>query len=211
MEERHLTPLAGVLSVILFVASVFVVESSGVTDDDASGAELAEYLADNLGTLAIGTVLWGVATIALIWFLDGLRTHILPASGQLARLAYGFGFAAALFLLASVLPDVAGALASDNFDRSLDAGAAEAMTSLGDGFFIAAELMLAGFFFVVGLASIRARVLPAWVGGISLVLALVALVPPIGWAVVVFAFPLWLLLVSALLWRGSRPATLQPV
>jgi hypothetical protein len=46
-------------------------------------------------------VLCGVGIIALIWFLDGLRTHVLPESARLARLTYGFGFAAALFLLAS--------------------------------------------------------------------------------------------------------------
>ncbi len=208
MDERRVTPLAGVLSVVLFVVSVLVAEAdSNSPDDDATGAELASYLADNLGTLAIGTVLWGLGTIALIWFLDGLRTRIAPASGQLARLAYGFGFAAALFLLASIVPEVAGALASDNLDRNLEGGAAEAMTALGDGFFIAAELMLVGFFLAVGLAAVRARVLPAWVGWISLVLAVVALIPPIGWAVVVFAFPLWLLLVSALLWRQPTVET----
>lgn len=211
MEDKRVTPLAGVLSVVLFIVSVFVVESGDLPGDDATGAELAAYLGDSLSELAIGAVLWGLATIALIWFLDGLRTHIAPASSQLGRLAYGFGFAAALFLLASVMPDVAGALASDNLDRSLEGGAAEAITALGDGFFIAAELMLAGFFFTVGLAALRARALPAWFGGISLVLALVALVPPIGWAVVVFGFPLWLLLASALLWRENRSTGLEPV
>ena len=204
MDERRITPIAGVLSVVLLVVAVLVAESESKSpDEQATGAELATYLADNLGSLAIGTVLWGLGTIALIWFLDGLRARIAPASGQLARLAYGFGFAAALFLLASVVPEVAGALASDNLERNLEGGAAEALTSLGDGFFIAAELMLAGFFFTVGLAALRARALPAWLGWISLVLAVVALIPPIGWAVVVFAFPLWLLLVSALLWRSA--------
>jgi MFS family permease len=212
MDERRITPLAGVLSVVLLVVAVLVAESESKSpDDDATGAELATYLADNLGSLAIGTVLWGLGTIALIWFLDGLRTHILPASSQLARLTYGFGFAAALFLFASVVPEVAGALTSDNLDRNLEGGAAEALTALGDGFFIAAELMLAGFFFAIGLAALRARALPAWLGGVSLVLALVAIVPPIGWAVVVFAFPLWLLVVSALLWRAKPTAAVQPV
>ena len=206
MDERSVTPIAGVVSIVLFVIGVFVIESGDTPGDEATGAELATYLADSLDTLAIGAVLWGLGIIALIWFLDGLRTHLLPASGQLARLAYGFGFAAALFLLASVMPDVAGALAADNLERELESGAAEAISSLGDGFFIAAELMLVGFFLTVGLASVRGRALPVWVGWISLLLALVAVIPPIGWAVVVFAFPAWVLLVSGLLWGRGRPA-----
>ena len=206
MEDRRVTPLAGFVSIVLFVIGVFVIESGDTPDEEATGSEIAAYLADSLDTLAIGAVLWGVGIIALIWFFDGLRTHVLPASGQLARLTYGFGFAAALFLLASSMPDVAGALASDNLERDLEGGAAEAISSLGDGFFIAAELMLAGFFFAVGLASVRARALPAWLGWISLALAVIALIPPIGWAVVVFALPIWVLLVSALLWLEKKPA-----
>ena len=205
MEDRRVTPLAGALSVVLFVVAIFVMDSDS-PGDKATGAEIAAYLADNLGPLAVGVMIFGVGTIALIWFLDGLRSRIAPASAQLARLAYGFGFATALFMLASVMPDVAGAFASDTLDRNLEPGAAEVFHSIGDGFFFAAETMLAGFFFAVGLAAMRARVLPGWLGGVSLVLAFVALIPPIGWAVVVFGFPLWLLLVSALLWRDSKPA-----
>jgi hypothetical protein len=200
------TPLAGVLSVVLFVIGVFVLESGDTPGDDATGAEIAAYFADTLDRLAIGALLWGVGIIALIWFLDGLRTHILPASDQLARLTYGFGFAAALFILASVMPDVAGALASDNLDRKLDPGAAEAFDSMGDAFFIAAEIMLAGFFSAVGLAAVRGRSLPMWLGWISLALAVVALILPIGWAVVIFAFPLWILVVSALMWMRREPS-----
>ena len=77
---------------------------------------------------------------------------------------------------------------------------------MGDAFFIAAELMLAGFFSAVGLAAVRGRALPMWLGWISLALAVVALILPIGWAVVVFAFPLWILLVSALLWMRREPS-----
>lgn len=206
MEDRRITPLAGFLSVVLFVIGVFVLESGDMPDDDATGAQIATFFSDNLERLALGAICWGLGVIALIWFLDGLRTHILPASGQLARLTYGFGFAAAIFILASALPDVAGALASDNLDRALDPGAAEAFDNLGDAFFIGAELMLAGFFSAVGLAAIQRRVLPIWLGWISLILAVVAVILPIGWAVVIFAFPLWLLLVSALLWLRREPS-----
>jgi hypothetical protein len=64
--------------------------------------------------------------------------------------------------------------------------------------------LLAGFLLAVGLAAVRLRVLPAWLGWISLVLGVVALVPPIGWAVVVFAFPLWIVGVAAFLWRDGK-------
>ena len=70
--------------------------------------------------------------------------------------------------------------------------------------------MLVGFFLATGLAAIRARALPVWVGWFALLLAVVALIPPIGWAVVVFGFPIWILIVSVLMWRGAEPAAVEP-
>jgi hypothetical protein len=194
---------------VLFVVGVFVIESGDIPEDDATGAEIAAYYADGLNRLATGAVLWGIGILALILFLDGLRTRVLPASARLARLTYGYGFAAALFLLGSIMPDVSAALASDNLDRPLESGAAELASSLGDGFFIAAELMLVGFFVAVGLAAVRLRALPAWLGWISFLLAVVAVILPIGWAVVVFGLPIWVLITSAVLWFGNREAAPQ--
>jgi hypothetical protein len=152
-------------------------------------------------------VLWGIGTIALVWFLDGLRSHLARASDQLGRLAFFFGFGVALLMLASFVPDVAGAFASDELDGELEPGAAQAIGSLGDGFFFGAEVMLAGMFFFVGLAAVRARALPVWFGWFSLLLAVVALIPPIGWAVVIWGFPLWVLIAAVVLWRGPAAST----
>lgn len=201
MHDRRLTPLMGVLGVVLFVISTFVVESSDTPDDDSTAADIAAYYDGELGKLALGLILAGLGAIALVWFLDGLRAHIARASEQLGRLTFFFGFAAVLFLIASALPDVAAAFSTDELERALEPGAAEALFTLGDGFFFGAEMLLVGLFLFAGLAAVWARALPAWLGWISLVLAVVALIPPIGWAVVVFGFPLWILIVAALLWR----------
>jgi hypothetical protein len=210
MRERNLTPLMGLVGIVLFIVSTIVVESSDTPDDDAAAAQIAAYYDGELGTLVLGLILASLGAIALVWFLDGLRTHISRFSDQLGRLTFFFGFATVLFLLASALPDVAAAFATDELDRQLEPGAAEALFTLGDGFFFGAEMLLVGFFLVAGLASVWARAWPVWLGWISLALAVIALIPPVGWAVVVFGFPLWILLMSALMWR--RPVDeAQPV
>jgi hypothetical protein len=196
----------GIIGVVLFIVSTVVVESSATPDDDAPAAEIAAYYVGELGTLVVGLLIAGLGSIALVWFLEGLRAHVALASEQLARLTFFFGFASVLFLLASALPDVAAAFATDELDRQLDPGAAEALFTLGDGFFFGAEILLVGFFLFAGLAGIWARAVPAWLGWVSLVLAVVALIPPVGWAVVVFGFPLWIVLVSVLLWRWPGQA-----
>ncbi len=160
MDDRRVTPLAGILSVILFVISIFVIESGSTPDIDVTGVEAAAYLDGALGRLAVALVLWGVGTISLVWFLEGLRAHRSGFSEQLGRLALFFGFGVTLFMLASFVPDVAGAFASDELDGPLEAGAAQALNSLGDGFFFGAEVLFAGLFLAVGLAAVTTRLCP---------------------------------------------------
>ena len=205
MEDRRVTPLAGVLSVVLFVVALFVIESEATPDVDASATEAATYLDGALGTLAVALIIWGVGSILLLWFFEGLRAWIAGYSEQLGRLTFFFGFAVILLMLASFLPDLAGAFASDELDGQLEPAAAQALTSLGDGFFFGAEVMLVGLFLAAGLAALQARAFPAWVGWLSFVLAVIALIPPIGWAVVIWGFPLWIFIMSAIMWRrGPR-------
>jgi hypothetical protein len=52
-------------------------------------------------------------------------------------------------------------------------------------------------------------VLPRWLAWITLLMALVMLVPVVGWAVISFAFPIWVLLVVRLMWR-SETRTVGP-
>ena len=211
MNDRRLTPLMGVLSVVLFVVALFVIESKTTPDANATGAEVADYLDGALGTLAFALVLWGIGTIALVLFFDGIRAHVARASDRYGRLLFFFGFGVAVLLLMSFLPDVAGAFASDEMDDgALEPGAAQALGALGDGFFFGAEVLMAGFFLMVALAALTARALPAWLGWLSLALAVVALIPPIGWAVVVWGFPLWILIVAVLMWRDSTAREAAP-
>lgn len=204
-------PVAGVLAVVAFFVAVFIDESGNAPGGDASGAELAAYLNDNVYRFALAALAWGIGTIALVAFLDAVRTRVARGSEQLARIGFALGVGAALMLLASWLPEVGGSLASrEELHRDLEPGAAEVFASIGTGFFFGGEVLLAGLLLAVGFAAVKTRVLPAWLGWISIVLGVVALIPPIGWAVVIFAFPLWILGVSLLLWRRPEAAPAPP-
>ena len=54
------------------------------------------------------------------------------------------------------------------------------------------------------IAILRLRVLPVWWAWVSLLVALVLLIPPIGWAALIFGLPIWVLVTSLLLYLRPR-------
>jgi hypothetical protein len=59
------------------------------------------------------------------------------------------------------------------------------------------------FFLGCAVVALRTRVLPKWWAIVAIVIAVVLVIGPIGWAALIFAMPLWLLGTSWLLFRGS--------
>ena len=124
-------------------------------------------------------------------------------TGRLTAIAYGSGLLAAVGLLLSIAPTAQGAFQEDE----LAPETAQSLALVGDSFFGVTEFALVPMFVAVGLLTLRTRVLPVWIGWVSFFLALLLLIVPIGWAGVVWGFPLWTIVVSILLFRrGSAPA-----
>jgi hypothetical protein len=57
---------------------------------------------------------------------------------------------------------------------------------------------------------VRTRALPVWLGRISLVVGVWLLIPPIGWAALISAFPLWVVVVSLFLYREAAAGPAAP-
>ena len=77
-------------------------------------------------------------------------------------------------------------------------------------FFIGAGIAGASLLAATGMVALRTAVLPTWLGWASLVVALLMLtvLGPIGFIAIVIGLPLWVLVVSILLWRRGEPVVL---
>jgi hypothetical protein len=77
-------------------------------------------------------------------------------------------------------------------------------------FFVGAEIAGAILLVSTGMLAIRTAVLPTWLGWASLVVALLMLtvIGPIGFIAIVIGLPLWVLVVSILLWRRGEQVVL---
>jgi hypothetical protein len=203
MRWERLHPLAGVVAVVLFVVGIILAEADR-PDDDTPENLLAWFQADADMILA-GEVVFVIGVPFLIWFFGSLRVAFMAAEGATAHLtaiAYGSGLLASLSLLLQAAPMAQGAL--DEGD--LSAESAQTLVLLNSAFFGAVEFSLVPMFVAAGLLALRTRVLPIWLGWVSLAIAVLLLIIPIGWAGVVWAFPLWTLIVSVLLYLRAAPA-----
>ena len=199
-------PLSGVLAVIGWVVGIVLID---VVESKDTGAELlASYKADEGRILAAGIV-WLIGTAFFVWFLGSLRSRLLAAEGgdgRLTSIAFAGGVGTAICLALLPGPDMAAALSNDD----LDASAALALGNMGDAFFLAAEYLLPVLLVASALIALRYGGLPRWLAWIQVLIALVLLSGVLGWAALIFAFPLWVLVVSYLLWRPGTVRLTAP-
>jgi hypothetical protein len=204
---ERLAPLAGVVAVVLWVVGIVVLESAADVADEASGQVLATHYEENSGSILAGSFIFMLGAAVFVWFLGTLRARILGSAGALGRLAattFGAGILTAVMAIGVAAPDAAAALSADQLARPLDAGAADALLALGNGFFIGGEASVVVPFLAAGLSALRFGALPTWLGWVSILFALGALLPWIGWAVFIWGLPLWVL--AASIWTFLRPA-----
>jgi hypothetical protein len=190
--------LSGALAVPFWIASVALISSK--VKGDKGPEILADYQQHSDATLAAG-LLWAIGILLFIWFLGSLRSRYLAAeggTGRLTALAYGGGIAAATIAMLIPVADEVGALNKDE----IDASGAVVLHNFSDAFFIAAEYTLPVFFFASAILALRYAVLPKWLGWFSVLIGIVLLIGPIGWAAFIFATPIWILIVS--IWLFMR-------
>ena len=203
LEER-LAPLDGIAAVILWVAGVAVLQGKAdQPSSDASPAQALRFFQVHTGTVLLGTLLFGLGTLFFLWFLGLIRTQLGPAEGgqrRLSSIAYAAGIAMAICLLLTPATHAAGAI--NNVGLSPDA--AQVYLGLNAGFYWAAGLSGAVFLLATGLTSLSTGAFPAWLAWASIALAVWLLIVPIAWIALVYAFPLWLITVSVLLWTRAR-------
>jgi hypothetical protein len=204
-------PLTGIWAVLFWVLGVVVLEGvAGQPEDDTPQSILAFFEGEETG-IYLGAILFFIGSAILIWWSGTLRASIAAAGGigeRLGAIAFGAGVATAVLSMAFTAPQVSGAFAANESDAPLSPDAAQALWASSDGFFVATEFTAALLLVTTAIAILRLRVLPVWWAWVSLLVALVLLIPPIGWAALIFGVPIWVLVTSLLLYL--RPVAGPP-
>lgn len=206
MRLERFAPLTGVLAVTLWVVGVVLIDR-GIPGDKSSGSEIAAWFDAKSGTILLAMTLFGVGSAAFMWFLGTVAARLRAASGDARLPAIMFVTGAVAIALVTMGPGsyAAGALAysSLGLNRTLQPDAAEVLFVLGQGFFVAAEFIAVACMGAAGLAILRSDTFPAWLGWVSIALAVILIVTPIGWVALYLGIPLWTLVTAVVLYRRS--------
>jgi hypothetical protein len=149
-----------------------------------------------------------LGSVCFLWFVGVLGARLMVAeggTGTVSSIAFAGGIATAVFGIANPTPDVAAAINKDDISPAT----AGTLHHLSDAFFVSAELSLVVLLAAVAVLGFRTRVVPRWWAAFGVLLAVVLVIGPIGWAGLLFGLPVWTLGTTAMLVRrphGGRVA-----
>jgi hypothetical protein len=195
--------LPAVLAVALWIGGLVVGHAfASKIPHHPTDAQLLAWVQGNQNPIIMGGWLWMLGCLALLWFAALLRPRLAEAEGgqhTYTTLAFAGVAIATVFGLLMQAGDLSAAIDHD----SISAATAGTLHNTNDLFFVAAELALIPFFVGTAVVALRSGVLPKWWALFSILVAVVLVIGPIGWAALIFGTPVWLLGTGLVV--GSRP------
>jgi hypothetical protein len=199
----------GSLSGVAFVGLVFAsqLSSGGIPDSSTRPADVIAFYEAHQGGEQLGAVLTAMAVVIGLYFFSSLRNYLARVAGgaQFASL----GFVGAIFFGVGGCVNAGVQWSLADAPSRLTPSAAQALNmlskdNLATGFYIAG---LAALMLFYGIAMVRTRLMPRWLGWLTIALGVIALAGPLAFLVFVATAP-WAITVSILLYRRDRDAAL---
>jgi hypothetical protein len=190
--------IAGVVFSLLLILGLVLIRLSVPADPSLPGTWVSDPGRRN--TVCFALNLFPFAGIAFLWFMGVLRNRLGAREDQFLATAFlgsGLLFVVSLFTAAAVAAGLLEALADGHIvlpDSEAYYFGRRTVYMLLNVF---AFKMAAVFMFSTGTIGLRTAFLPRWVALVGYACALVLLLVITSWAWIGLLFPLWVLLVSA--------------
>jgi hypothetical protein len=204
-------PLTGIVfAVLLFVGAMI---SGNTPDSDASAQKAVSYFTAHRGSQQTSFYLIAYSIVFGLFFAAALRSYLRARTSEDGLIALGF---AGMIVLGTSAAVAAGmTFAASDVPGKVAPAAEQALNVVSDDVFVGMLIGTCVFLIGFGLAIVRSvnAVLPRWLGWVALPLG-VAAASPIGWIPLIFALPLWTLIVSVLMFmrqEAPAPAVAAPV
>jgi len=158
----------------------------------------------SISTSAQARAFISFASVFLFWFIGVLRSALQAAegaAGRLAATAFAGGIALVTLILALFGTQLSAAILVSDRDQPITPDSAVTYWWMGDGLFVMSFYAAAVLIGATGFLMLRSTLAPRWLAWLTLLVALVLLVPLVNWAAFIFALPIWTVGMSLFLWR----------
>jgi hypothetical protein len=199
---ERLSPLAGVVAVVLWIAGLAITDAPD-TSTDKTDAQILSVYQHHANSILFGSWLFMLGCVFFLWFAGTLRGRMEEAEGDrhtFTGIAFGAAVAATVFGVGTM----AGPMAVAINKNDVSAATAGALTHVDDLFFVGAELTLIAMFAAVAVVAFSTGLLPKWWAALMCLVAVVLVIGPIGWAALIFGLPIWTLGTTFMLMRQDR-------
>jgi len=199
----RLWPLLGVVFVALLLGNIFASTNKPSSSD--SGAQVISYYTAHGTAQQTAVYLVGSAVVVGMCWFGGLRGYLRRAAAGEQFAAIGFG-GAVIFGVGDCM-GVTLMLALSDVPGQLTPSAAQALNVLqNDVNNVLVPVGIAVLMLGYGIAMIRGKLMPAWLGWLSIVFAVFSVVAIYAIPLTLLLVGVWVLIVSIVLYRCSGPA-----
>jgi hypothetical protein len=200
---ERLLPLTGVVFAVLFAIAFLV--SGSTPDVESSGAEIIDHYDDEAKVYFVIIVLL-LAAVALMFFASYLRERLRTTGWPaLATAAFGGGVTMTIALGIFGIFQIALIDAADLGQEQV----AQALNIIDNDNFLPAVIGIATMYLATGWHCLVSHVLPKWLAVLSVILGVICFAGPAGF-VGFLAFPIWILVVSIILFTRQGHAAAGP-
>lgn len=202
-------PLTGVaFAVLLFVGANV---GGNTPDADASPQKVVAYYTSHRGREHASVFLIAYAIVFGLFFAAALRSYLRSRSTESSLIA--LGVSGMTVLAASGAAVIGINLAAADVPGKISPTSEQTLNVLQNDVFLGLLIGTGVFLIANGLVIVNSAALPKWLGWVALPFGVIA-VTPLGWITLIFALPLWTLIVSVLIvvrpsaqTRAPAPAT----
>lgn len=177
MGKRALLPLTGILAVVLVIVSFSV--AGEPPDADAPIRDVVSFYVDHDSEQQFAAAMLGWAAVLFLFFASSLRGFLRRAEGDAGGGMSTLSFAGAILFAVGLSIFAAISFTLGDVAEDLDPAAVQTLHAMNEDFFFPAAVGVATFLLGTGIAIIKTRALPKWLGWLVLVIGVLG-VTPIG-------------------------------
>jgi len=206
MLAERFAPLTGVMAMSLLVPGVALLSSGAPKFMMAGPERYRRYYELHQGDIRAGGVAMILSVFLLLWFLGSVRAYLRSregGDGRVSAIAYSGGTLGIVCVLLATVVKVAPALRLDTSGALDGAHALWFADTAGVLFGLASPVCFAALTAGCAVIGFRFRALPIWFSWLSAALAILLVIPLVGW-IGLLVLPVWVVLLSIQLYRTLR-------